>query len=345
MAEKLQKIRRPFLILLLGMGIGILMIVLLTPENPINVFSALLEGSLIGKLNLGSTLTTYTTILLTGLGFAIAWNSGFFNAGIEGDLCMGALCCTLVGIAGTGLPKPLLIVLCFGAAIIGGALWAFIPAVANVKWNVNLVCSGNMLNMVAMYVSQYFVSGPISEGSSNPQSIPVGARIASIFPPSKLSSGFFMAIIAAALLIYAFKSTTFGVHIKMIGANKNHSRYIGINPERFGLKMMLLSGALGGLAGFIEILGNYGYFFNNFFVGLGSKGLLSAMIVKCNPSLIPFSAFFVSMLSSGALHMQQTTEVSKAFADTLCAIFIVIASMDELFMKRSVKRRGLFKNS
>ncbi|MCI8565171.1 MAG: hypothetical protein HFI39_02465 [Lachnospiraceae bacterium] len=79
------------------------------------------------------------------------------------------------------------------------------------------------------------------------------------------------------------------------------------------------------------------------FVGLGAKGLLAAMIVKCNPVLIPFSAFFVSMLSSGALHMQQTTSVSKAFADTLCAIFIVIASMEELFKKSGGKQRTVMK--
>lgn len=338
MMEKMNKLRRPVLIMILGTALGVLMILLFTAENPLNVFGALLEGSLVGKLNLGSTLTTYTTLLLTSLGFAIAWNAGFFNAGIEGDLCMGALCCTIVGIVGAGLPKIVLIPLCLIASILGGALWALIPAVANIKWGVNLVCSGNMLNMVALYVSQYFICGPLSEGSSNPQSKAVGARISSIFPPSKLSSGFFIAILAAVLLIWAFQSTTFGVHIKMIGSNKKHARYIGVDPERFGIRMMLMSGMLGGIAGFIEILGNYGYFFNNFFVGLGSKGLLAAMIVKCNPKLIPFSALFVSMLSSGALHMQQTTSVSKAFADTLCAIFIVIASMEELFMKDRKKR-------
>lgn len=344
MEDKLKKLRRPLLIMVLGTAIGVALIVLFTPENPLKVFVALVEGSLVGKLKLGSTLTTYTTLLLTALGFAIAWNAGFFNAGIEGDLCMGALCCTIVGIIGTGLPRPILILLCLAASIIGGAVWAFIPAVANVKWNVNLVCSGNMLNMVALYISQYFIVGPLSEGSTNPQSKPVGARISAIFPPSKLSSGFFIAVIAAILLIWAFKSTTFGVRIKMIGANKKHARYVGVNPERFGLRMMLMSGMLGGIGGFIEIMGNYGYFFNNFFVGLGSKGLLAAMIVKCNPVMIPFSAFFVSMLSSGALHMQQTTSVSKAFADTLCAIFIVIASMEELFMKNGRKTRRRAKN-
>ena len=94
----------------------------------------------------------------------------------------------------------------------------------------------------------------------------------------------------------------------------------------------MLSGAISGFAGCVEILGNYGYFLNEFASGLGSRGLLAALLVKCNVWLLPISAFFISALSSGSLTLQATTNVPKALADTMTALFIVLASMELLFM-------------
>jgi simple sugar transport system permease protein len=92
----------------------------------------------------------------------------------------------------------------------------------------------------------------------------------------------------------------------------------------------------------VEILGNYGYFLNGFASGLGSRGLLTALIVRCNLWLLPIASFFISALSSGSVTMQATTRVPKSLADTLTALFIILATMETLFLfdRRKKNKKG-----
>lgn len=333
-----HKIQKTVLTVLFAIALSSIMILVFTDENPINAYLALLKGSLVGKLNIGTTLTQFTTLLLTSLAFAIAFQGGFFNTGIEGDLFMGSLAATLIGILGSSWPKPILLIATLVGAVTAGMLWSLIPATLNVYLNVNVICACYMLNMAAMYICQYFVLGPFAAPVANPQSLDVGVRIPQILLPSKLTIGIFFAIALLIYFIWALKNSTFGFKLKTMGGNPKHARFAGINPNVIGIKAMLISGALAGFAGFIEIIGNYGYFQNNYALGLGGDGLLAAMIVKCNPKLLPLSAFFVSMLSSGSLYMQQTTGVPKFIADTIAGIFIVIATMETLFKYKEKKK-------
>jgi simple sugar transport system permease protein len=128
------------------------------------------------------------------------------------------------------------------------------------------------------------------------------------------------------------KKSTLGYEIKTIGQNPRHAQYAGINYKTAGLKAMMISGALSGFAGCIEVLGNYGYFLNEFASGLGSRGLLTALIVRCNLWLLPIASFFISALSSGSITMQAITKVPKSLVDTLTALFIILATMETLFL-------------
>ena len=106
---------------------------------------------------------------------------------------------------------------------------------------------------------------------------------------------------------------------------------------------MMLFGMLGGIAGCIEVLGVHGYFLNNFATGLGSNGMLASLIVKNNMAFTPFMAFFLSVLKSGAMGMQQATGVPKALVDTITAVFIIIATMETAFQfakKRKAQKKG-----
>jgi simple sugar transport system permease protein len=119
--------------------------------------------------------------------------------------------------------------------------------------------------------------------------------------------------------------------VKTVGTNPAHAEYVGIDPKKVMIQTMMVSGALGGLAGCIEVLGVHGYFLNNFASGLGSNGMLAALIVKSNPVFTPFMAFFLAILKSGAMGMQQSTGVPKSVIDMITAVFIVIATMELLF--------------
>lgn len=330
MNSTLKSARKILLTMLLALGIGALFI-LLIGENPIEAYAALLRGAFKGKLKFGTTLASFTPLLLTTMAFVVASKAGAFNVGVEGEVFLGGIAAAYIGIYWTFLPKPLLLVACFVGAIVVAAAWAFIPAILKAYYNVSEVCVTILMNSVALYITSYLVSGPMSAGVANAQSLPVTVKLTQFMKPSSVNTGLFIAIIVTIGIIWIMKKTSFGYKLRTVGTNPKHAEYVGINPKKVFIKSMMISGALGGIAGCIEVLGVHGFFLNNFAVGLGTNGMLAALIAKGNPVFAAIMAFFLAILKSGAMGMQQSTGVPKSIVDTITAVFIIIATMELLF--------------
>ncbi|MEG1513314.1 MAG: ABC transporter permease [Clostridia bacterium] len=327
---------RILLILLLAMGVGAV-VILLIGENPIEAYGALLRGAFSGKRNLGTTLANFTPLLLTAMAFAVASKAGAFNVGVEGEVFLGGIVAAWIAINVKGLPPYMNILLCFMGALVVGALWALIPAMLKVFYNVSEVCVTILMNYVALYITSYLVSGPMSAGVANAQSEHVQFPLTQFMKPSSVNTGLFIALGVTILLILMFSKTRFGYKIRMVGTNPHFAEYAGIDPKKTLIQTMMLSGAIGGIAGCIEILGVHGYFLNNFATGLGSNGMLAALIVKGDLRSVPFMAMFLAILKSGAMGMQQTTGVPKSIVDTITALFIIFATMETLFTFQRVR--------
>ena len=329
---------RILLILLLAMGVGGVVIVLIG-ENPFEAYGALLRGAFNGKRNFGTTLANFTPLLLTSFAFAIASKAGAFNVGVEGEVFLGGIVAAWIGI-NIHAPAPVLLPLCFVGAALVGALWAYIPAALKAYWNVNEVCVTILMNYVAQFITSYLVSGPMSAGKANAQSDYVQATLTQFMKPSSVNTGLFVAIVIAIVMIWMLSRSSFGYKVRMVGTNPAFSEYTGISPKRTLIQAMMLSGAIGGVAGCIEVLGVHGYFLNNFATGLGSNGMLAALIVKCDLRTIPIIALFLGILKSGAMGMQQSTGVPKSIVDTITALFIIFATMETLFSFNRVGRKA-----
>ena len=324
--------------LLLSLGIGALFIIGIG-ENPVDAYVALFKGAFNGKLRLGTTLAGFTPLLLSSVAFAVAAKAGAFNVGLEGQIFLGGIASAYIGINWTFLPKPLLLIACFLGGALVGALWGWIPAALKAYYNVSEVCSTILMNTVAVYITSYLVSGPMSAGTANAQSHPVTVTLYQFMKPSSANLGIFIAIALVLLVVFMLYKTTWGYKIRTVGTNPDHADYVGIDSKKVFIGSMMLSGALCGSAGCIEVLGVHGYFLNNFATGLGSNGMLAALIVKNNVVATPFMAFFLAVLKAGAMGMQQSTGVPKALVDTITAVFIIIATMETLiqFKERAKK--------
>lgn len=325
--------------MVLALGIGAVFILLIS-ENPIDAYAALFKGAFAGKLKFGTTLASFTPLLLTATAFAIAAKAGAFNVGVEGEVFLGGITAAYIGINWTFLPKPILLITCFLGAMLIAALWALIPAVLKAYYDVSEVCVTILMNSVALYITSYLVSGPMSAGVANAQSLPVTVNLYQFMKPSSANLGLFIAIVTVIFIIWMLKKTTFGYKIRTVGTNPMHAEYVGINPKIVFIKAMMISGALGGMAGCIEVLGVHGYFLNNFASGLGSNGMLAALIVKSNVVLAPFMALFLAILKSGAMGMQQATGVPKSIVDTITAVFIIVATMELLFQFNKKRKKS-----
>ena len=209
----MKSLRRILLLALLALGIGAVFI-LLIHENPLEAYAALFKGAFVGKLKIGTTLANFTPLLLTSIAFAVAAKAGAFNVGVEGEVFLGGMAAAYVGIYCTWLPKPLLLVACFVAAVAAGAAWAWIPGFLKAYYGVSEVCTTILMNSVALYITSYLVSGPISAGVANPQSIPVNVTLPKLLKPSNANAGLFIAIVAVIAVIWMLNKTTLGYKIR-----------------------------------------------------------------------------------------------------------------------------------
>jgi len=333
-----KSIQKILLTMLLALAIGALFI-LFIGENPLEAYGALLRGAFNGKLKIGTTLASFTPLLLTSCAFAVAAKAGAFNVGVEGEVFLGGITAAYIGINWTFLPAPVLLIVCFLGAMTVAALWALIPAVLKAYYRVSEVCVTILMNSVALYITSYLVSGPMSAGVANAQSLPVTVNLPQFMKPSSVNAGLFIALITVVFMIWVLNKTTFGYKVKTVGTNPSHAEYVGISPKKIFIQSMMLSGALGGMAGCIEVLGVHGYFLNNFAAGLGSNGMLASLIVKNNLIFAPFMSFFLAVLKSGAMGMQQSTGVPKSIVDTITAVFIIVATMELLFQFKDKKNK------
>ena len=323
--------------MLIALLVGAIFI-LIIGENPIDAYAALFRGAFKGKLKLGTTLAAFTPILLTSTAFIVAAKAGAFNVGVEGEVFLGGIVAAYVGINFTFLPKPLLLIACFVFAALVGAVWAYIPAALKAYYGVSEICTTILMNSIAFYLTNYLVSGPMSAGVANAQSLPVSVTLPKIMLPSSLNTGIFIAFIILIFFIWLIYKSTLGFKIREVGMNPENAEYVGVNPKMIFIKAMMLSGLIGGIAGAIEVLGVHGYFLNHFANGLGSHGMLAALIVKNNMLFAPFMSLFIAVLRTGAMGMQQATSVPKSLVDTITAVFIIFACMDFVLKFRSRKK-------
>ena len=310
-------------------------------ENPIDAYLALLKGALGTKLGRGNVIAGFTPLLLTATAFAVAAKAGAFNVGVEGEVILGGITAAYIGINWGFLSVPLLYLACFTGAIVVAMLWGLIPAILKAYFNVSEVCVTILMNTVALYIGSYLVSGPMSAGVATPQAKPVLVTIPKIMKPSSANMGVFIAILVVLAVIWMTYKTKWGYKIRTVGTNPAHADYAGINSKKVFIGAMLLSAALGGVAGCIEVLGVHGYYLDGFARDLGTNGMLAALIVKSNMLFTPFVAFFLAVLKAGAMAMQQATSVPKSIVDTISAVFIIIATMD--FVISLQRRRKLEK--
>lgn len=339
---KKYSIRIGFTLLIVAI-LGAILITMIG-ENPVNVVSELFNQAFGSKLRLGTTLASFTPILLTSTAFAVAAKAGMFNVGVEGTVFLGALAAAYVGIY-WDLPAFLLMPLCFLAAIVVGMAWSFIPAYLKVAYNVNEVTVTILMNTVALYITSYFVSGPMSSGGTVAQSHPVNVNLTKFMFPSNANTGLFIGIVLVVLVYLVLEKTTWGHRVTMTGSNSLHTEYLGFQPDKVKIYSMMISGAIGGIAGCIEVLGVHGVFLNNFAAGMGTNGMLIALISNNNLLIIPFASFLIATLNTGGMGIQVTTDVPKSMIDTLIALIIVLATMEDLgmyilaFLKRPFARR------
>ena len=299
-------------------------VVLAAGADPVVALGALASGAFGDRFALVDTLLKTCPLVLTGLAVALAFRSGVWNIGAEGQLLVGALAATAVGGASGELPFPLPLLLALAAGALAGALWAALPAALLVARNVSEVIGTIMLNFVAARLVGWAVHGPLMEsGSRYPQSDPLPGTALLPLLAGRLHAGVVIAA-ALALVVWAMLfRTAIGFRWRTLGQNPRAARVAGFSPARALVSVMLVSGGLAGLAGAIEVLGVTGRLFEQFSGGQGYTAIAVALLARLHPVGVAVTAFFFGALAAGSGAMQRAAGVSAVLVAIVQAVTIL----------------------
>ena len=291
------------------------------------------------------TLVRATPLIFTGLSVAVAFRAGVFNIGAEGQLLVGAAAAAAIGVTfGASLHAAVLpIELACGA--LGGAAWAGIAAVLRARFRVLEVISTIMLNFVAVYSAGYLVRGPLQEPLHvYPQSPSLvnAARLPRIMPDSRLHVGLLIALVVAGTLWWWLRSTAGGFRLRAAGANPDAARVAGqIDVEGTTLRAFLVSGALAGLAGAIELTGVTFALYENISPGYGYTGIAVALLARLHPLGVIASAVLFGALESGGSAMQRDAAVPATVVSVAEAVIILLlVAVWKVRLRESASVRG-----
>ena len=248
--------------------------------------------------------------IVVGLSVAFSFKTGVFNIGAEGQFVMGSMAAAVVGILAGGLPKIVLIPLCFLAAMLAGAVWGVIVGVLKTKWGINEVLSMIMFNWVAFYLSNFIAGIPAIHSDGTAEATKNISDNASTLLSKDLINrlglcptanwGILVAIAVTVLVWFIIEKTTLGYELKAVGSNKFAAEYGGINVNRSILTALAISGALAGLGGSLQLMGmgsRISVFSSQ--EGFGFAGIVVALIGCSNPFGVLIAGIFYGALTFG----------------------------------------------
>lgn len=302
-------------------------------KDPIQVYSVMVSGAFGDILAIANTLTQMTPIVFTGLAFLIAFKTGLFNIGIEGQFYIGAFVAAYVGFTFPGFPPVLHSFFALLAGGVAGAFWALLAIVPKIKTGAHEVITSLMLTYVAILITGYLVNYPFKAVGWAPYSpyIAPTAELPRLIPYTQLSVALVLAIVIAALVYLILWKTPLGYEIRVVGLNIDAARTSGIRIEKIMVISFVLSGFLGGLGGACEILGVHRRFIEHFSPGYGWDGIAVGLLGGLHPAGVIFAALMIGALRAGGNVVQVVTKIPLDMVTMIQGIIVLFLSMPLLY--------------
>ncbi len=292
-----------------------------------------------------ATLVRAVPLVLTGAAVAIAFRAGVLNIGAEGQLLVGAAAAAGVALSletGAGFTPGLGLALL--AAASGGAIWAAIAALLRMRYGVLEVISTIMLNFVALHLVSYLVRGPLQEPT---RVYPQSATIAEAFHlpripgAGRLHAGLILAIALAGAAGWALRNTAAGFRLMATGESPSAAASAGgIDVGGTTMRAFLMTGALAGLAGGVEVLGVTLALYENISPGYGYTAIAVALLARLDPWRVVATALLFGALEAGAGAMQRDAGVPSTLVSVIEAALILAVVAAQALRSRQLPNDG-----
>lgn len=325
--------------LLIAFFISAIVIFLIVKINPLNVYVSMMKGAF------GTAKRTWVTIrdlmMLTCLAAALApaYTLKFWNIGAEGQMLLGVVGASFMMINFPTIPIPLLMILMFVSAVVLGALWGIIPSIFKVKWNTNETLFTLMMN----YIAIKFVAFCVAKWENPPGSNSVGnlnIRTHAGWFPNVFSKGYnadffiltLIVLIICVLVFIYLRYTKHGFEIAVIGDSERTAKYSGIEVDKVLIRTMAISGALCGLAGFLEVAAVSHTITTNSAGGRGFTAIIVAWMAKMNPFVMILISLIITVLERGAVQIASDFGLNEHVSQIVTGIILFSILASEFFI-------------
>jgi len=304
-----------------------------------SAYATVLRVSLGSVVGVGQTLNKMTPLVLATLAVVLAFSGGFFNIGVDGQLYLGAMFATGAAFAlgAWGLPRPVLLPAVLLSGVIGGALYAFIPAVLRAVFAVNEIFVTVMLNFVALFLTEYLATGPWNDplaGEAITRPIPGAATLPMLIPRAGTHAGILLALLAVAATGWLLRRTVLGYQIRAVGDNARAARIGGVPITLVTLVAFAASGAMAGLAGAIEVSGFHYRLIVGLTPGYGIMAILIAVLARQHAVGAAIAAFFFAVLLVGSDSLQRSVGLPASAVFVFQAVVVLTVLLVEALRRR-----------
>lgn len=312
---------------LISMGLLVGILVLLDYDAAV-IVEALWDGSLGSPFAVSQSLSEAVPLVLTGTAVWLAYQTGLFNIGADGQLQMGGLVTLVVTIhlpfAG---PGPT-IVLALAMGCVAGALWGAIAGALRAYRGSNEVISTMMLNFIAFETVAELTSGalrsPTAEFTPKTSEVPVSEQIGLVVETAGVPWIIVVTIVAAVAVILVVRRTTLGLRLRAVGLNRNAARHAGMEVRRYQFLSFCASGALAGFAGGLVILGMRYYIAPGWAPAWGFLGIVIAFLAVRTPLLIPVWGIVLGMIGAAGPTLKGAASVPDSITTVMQALPLIV---------------------
>lgn len=337
--------------LLAALLLGGLVIVIARWSAELNIFANLMQGFTAygtvvdGALGKPTAIRQTVKIAIPLLGCALAiapcFKMRFWNIGAEGQITAGATLATYFALFwGDKLPSPVLLAVMALAGIVGGGLWALVPAFFKARWGTNETLFTLMMNYIIIGVVKWLQGGPWEKMPRGSQQIAQFGEAAQLPRVAGVYCGWIIVLVLTVLMFLYMKYTKQGYEIAVVGESENTARYAGMNVGKIIMRTMFISGAVSGLVGFMLVSGANGTLYDGVAGGVGFTAITVAWLAKLNPFGMVAISGMLAILEKGADTLQTRMAVPASISDIMTGIILFCLLGCEFFINYRLIFRG-----
>ena len=329
--------------IILALIVCAVVIVGLTAQNPIQVYSGMVGGAVGTTRRAWVTIRETMFLLLIAVGLTPAFKMKFWNIGAEGQILIGGMTTAALMIyCGNSVPSPVLLIMVFVLSSIAGMVWGIIPAYFKAKHGTNETLFTLMMNYVAMQIVNIAIIKWENPKGSNNVGI-INQQTKGGWFPSIAGNQYLLSVIIVLLITFIMyrylRYTKQGYEISVVGSSQRTARYIGINVSKVILRTMAVSSGICGIAGALIVGGSSHTISTSTAGGRGFTAIIVAWMAKFNPFFMILISLLIVFMQQGAIQVASQFNLNENASEIITGIILFFLIGCEFFVNYKLELR------